>query len=100
MRTPFQADREKMIGIAFVLIAILAGLLLRVPAHPLMSYGPSIEFRTHRAHVLPSFAIVSDIFCAAVLVSFPVSLAATRIEAFIPVVISAAPFSSITTLRC
>jgi hypothetical protein len=89
-----------VIGIALLLVAMLAVFFLRVPCNPLIAYSPSAELRSHRSHALPSYAILSDGFCAVALVALPISLAATALETFVPVVFSAVRFPLITTLRC
>ena len=95
-----QIHRDKVIGIALLLVAMLAVFFLRVPCNPLVAYSPSAELRTHRSHALPSCAIVHDGFCPVALVTLPISLAATAIETFVPAVFSAVRFPVITTLRC
>lgn len=96
----FQTDREKVIGISLLLVAVLTVFFLRVPCNLLAGSGPSAAFRTHRSHALPSCAIVSDVFCAVVLVALPISLAAMTIETFTPAAFSTDPFPIITALRC
>jgi len=95
-----QIRRDKVIGIALLLVAMLAVFFLRVPCNPLVAYSPSAEFRTHRSHALPSCAILSDGFCPVALVTLPISLAATALETFVRAVFSAVRFPLITTLRC
>ncbi len=100
MAKRFQIDRDKVIGVSLLLVAMLAIFFLRVPCNPLVGYGHSAEFRTHRNHALPSFAILSDGFCPVALVTLPISLATTPVEKLVLAVFSADRFSVITTLRC
>ncbi|SRR5579862_5287268 len=100
MAKRFQIDRDKVIGVSLLLVAMLAIFFLRVPCNPLVGYGHSAEFRTHRNHALPSFAILSDGFCPVALITLPISLATTPVEKLVLAVFSADRFSVITTLRC
>ena len=100
MGTRFQIDREKVIGIALLLFAMLAVFFLRVPCNPLVAYRHSVDFRTHRNHALPSCAIVNDGFCPVALVTFSNSLAATAVETFVAAVSSNDHVPLITALRC
>lgn len=96
----FQIHRDKVIGITLLLVAMLAVFFLRVPCNLLAGSGPSAAFRTHRSHALPSCAILSDVFCAVLLVALPFSLAAMTIGTFVPAAFSTDHFPIITTLRC
>jgi hypothetical protein len=96
----FHTRRDQVIGISLLLFALLAVFFLRVPCNPLVAYGPSAEFRTHRNHALPSCAILSEFFCAVVLIALPVSLIATTVETCAPGVFSIDHFAILTTLRC
>jgi hypothetical protein len=100
MAGPFHTRRDQVIGISLLLFALLAVFFLRVPCNPLVAYGPSAQFRTHRSHALPSCAILSDFFCAVVLIALPISLTATAVETCSPPVFSIDHYAVLTTLRC
>src|SRR5580765_5392223 len=75
----FNCDREKLLVVVMLLMTVVMGFLLRIPSHPLLAYNTLAEARSHRSHHLPAYAILPDIFCAAILVSLPFFCVAFRI---------------------
>ena len=73
-------DLEKILGIALLLAAILGVFLLRFPAHPMLGYSHHVDLRPHRNHILPSCAIVDDVFQPAALVVFGTFLCVAHME--------------------
>jgi hypothetical protein len=96
----FVPDRETVLVVALLLTAVIAGFLLRIPSHPLLSYGSTAILRASRTHHLPSYAILSDLFCTAVLVILPIVGTGLLIEHHAPVGNVLAVDHPIAALRC
>ena len=93
-------DDRTILVIALLLTAVIAGFLLRIPSHPLLSYGPSAIVRATRSHHLPSGAILPDIFCVALLVILPISRTGSPVEHHLTVVEFLDVHRLILALRC
>jgi len=93
-------DERTILVIALLLTAVIAGFLLRIPSHPMLSYGPSADVRASRSHRVPSGAILPDIFCVAWLVILPILYAVSPVEHHSPVVKFLEAHHLIPALRC
>jgi hypothetical protein len=96
----FNSDCEKLLVVVMLLMTVVMGFLLRIPSHPLLSYGLSADARSHQSHRVPAFAILTDIFCIAVIVTLPVCCCVSRIEYHAPAATDFEIHGLIPALRC
>ncbi len=93
-------DFEKILGVLLLLAALLGVFLLRFPAHPMLGYDHHVDLRPHRSHLLPSCAILGDVFQPAALVAFGTFLCVSHIEHSAKSVAPLESSSLIPNLRC
>jgi hypothetical protein len=96
----FNSDREKLLVVVMLLMTVVMGFLLRIPSHPLLAYNTLAEARSHRSHHLPAYAILTDIFCGAILVTLPVFCVAFRIAPQGPAAVAFELPELTSALRC
>lgn len=94
------SDSVKLAAVAVLLGALVGVFLLRAPAHPLVGYGPSVEFRSHRLRILPSSAIVNDVFQPVVPQQFQVFLVSDPFEHHVSATVPVPVRDFTPTLRC
>ena len=94
------SDSVKLAAVAVLLGALVVVFMLRAPAHPLVGYGPSVEFRSHRIRILPSYAILNDVFQAVVLQQLRVFLVSDAFEHHVSAPRSVPARDVTPTLRC